>query len=222
MKNKVIWGVISLFLCVLSGIVGAYSMLLLQEHKTNGETLQVHRLELIDAHKGVRAEFFVEDDGSVFLRMLSKENASVVELGVNENPGPYKQYTPSGSLTIRDGTGTPAIRLRTLDKGEAALSFSSTGNPDLVGVGYSHYGDVIDGHDRGMWGLQIAGPNHQSTGVNVFAEDGVLKGATVPLEPPPNIGARPAKRTGNGSVMSSPSSSTSLHEAGHSQAKSAH
>ena len=66
-----------------------------------------------------------------FLRMLSKENASVVELGVNENPGPYKQYTPSGSLTIRDGTGTPAIRLRTLDKGEAALSFSSTGNPEI-------------------------------------------------------------------------------------------
>ena len=153
MKNKVIWGVISLFLCVLSGIVGAYSMLLLQEHKTNGETLQVHRLELIDAHKGVRAEFR-RGRRQRFLRMLSKENASVVELGVNENPGPYKQYTPSGSLTIRDGTGTPAIRLRTLDKGEAALSFSSTGNPEilLVGVGYSHYGDVIDGHDRGNAG----------------------------------------------------------------------
>jgi hypothetical protein len=44
-----------------------------------------------------------------------------------------------------------------------------------------------------MWGLQIAGPNHQSTGVNVFAEDGVLKGSTVPLEPPPNISARPKK-----------------------------
>jgi len=194
MKNKVIWGVVSLFLCVLSGIVGAYSMMLLQEHKANGDALQVHKLELIDAHKGVRAVFSVEDDGSVFLRMLSKESVPVIELGVNENPGPYKQYTPSGGLTIRDGAGTPAIRLRTLDKGEAALSFSSTSNPDLVGVGYTHYGDVIDGHDRGMWGLQIAGPNHQSTGVNVFSEDGVLKGSTVPLEPPPNIGARPTKK----------------------------
>jgi hypothetical protein len=50
MKNKVIWGVISLFLCVLSGIVGAYSMLLMQEHRANADTLQVHKLELIDAH----------------------------------------------------------------------------------------------------------------------------------------------------------------------------
>lgn len=193
MKNKIIWGVVSLFLCLLSGIIGAYSMLLLQEHKANGETLQVHKLELIDAHKGVRAVFSVEDDGSVFLRMLSKENAPVVELGVNENPGPYKQYTPSGSLTIRDGAGIPAIRLRTFEKGEASLSFSSTNTPDLVGVGYAHYGDVIDGRDRGMWGLQIAGPNHQSSGVNVFSEDGVLKGATLPLEPPPGIAAHPAK-----------------------------
>ena len=105
MKSKVIWGVFSLMLCVMSGVAGAYSMMLLQEHKANGDTLQVHKLELIDAHKGVRAVFSVEDDGSVFLRMLSRENMPVVELGVNENPGPYKLYTPSGSLTMRDGGG---------------------------------------------------------------------------------------------------------------------
>jgi len=193
MKDKIIWGVVSLFLSLLSGIAGAYSMLLLQADKANGETLQVQRLELIDAHKGVRAVFSVEDDGSVFLRMLSKENAPVVELGVNENPGAYKQYTPSGILTIRDGSGTPAIRLRTLEKGEASLSFSSTNTPDLVGVGYAHYGDVIDGHDRGMWGIQIAGLNHKSVGLNVFAKDGVLLGAYAPLESPQRIVAPSTK-----------------------------
>jgi len=207
MKDKIIWCVASLFLCVLSGIAGAYSVTILQERRAEGKTLQVRRLELTDAQKNVRAVFSVEDDGSVFLRMLSKEKAPVVELGVNENPGPYKLYTPSGSLTIHDGAGTPAIRLRTLEKGEAALSFSSTNNPDLVGVGYTHYGDVIDGHDRGMWGLQIDGPNHQSTGVNVFSEDGVLKGSTVPLEPPPNVGARPTKNA--------TTTSTLVHESGH-------
>jgi len=183
MKNKVIWNAISLFLCVLSGIIGAYSMMILQEYRTKRDTLQVHKLELVDAHKKVRAVFSVEDDGSVFLRMLSKENAPVVELGVNENSGPYNLYAPSGSLTISDGAETPVIRLRTVKKGEGVLSFSSTNKEDQVAVGYMPYGDVIDGHDRGIWGLQIAGPSHQSSGFNVFEEDGVLKGSTVPLEP---------------------------------------
>lgn len=180
MKNKITWGIVSLSLCVLSGIIGAYSMLLLLEHKANGETLQVHKLELIDDHKGVRAVFSVENDGSVFLRMLSKENAPVVELGVNENPGTYKQYTPSGSLTIRDGVGTPAIRLRTVQKGEGSLSFSSTHTPDQVTMGYMPYGDAIGEHNLATWGIAIRGPNHQSTGVGVRTEDDVAKGFLAP------------------------------------------
>jgi len=177
-------GVICLILCVLSGIAGAYSVVLLQEHRTADQTLRARSLELTDARQHVRAIFSVEDDGSVLLRMLSKENVPVIELGVNENPGPYKLYSPSGSLIMRDGAGTPVVRLRTIEKGEASLSFSSTSIPNLVDVGYSHYGDVIDGHDRGMWGVQILGPNHQSTGMSVFARDGVLQGFTVPLEAP--------------------------------------
>ena len=187
MKNKIIWGAVSLFLCVLSGIVGAYSVTVLQDRRADGKTLQARRLELTDAQKNVRAVFSVEDDGSVFLRMLSKEKAPVVELGVNENPGPYKLYTPSGSLTISDGAGTPAIRLRTVNKGEGSLSFSSTNKEDQVAVGYMPYGDVIDGHDRGMWGIQIAGPNRKSTGLNVFAQDGMVQGFTAPLEAPPPV-----------------------------------
>jgi len=187
MKNKLIWGVASMFVCLLSGITGGYSAMSLQGLRTTGKVLQAHKLELIDAQRNVRAVLSVEDDGSVFLRMLSKERLPVVELAVNEDPGPYGLYTPSGSLTIRDGGGTPAIRLRTIGKGEATLSFSSTNNSDLVDVGYAHYGDVIDGHDRGMWGLHIVGPNHQSTGLNVVSMDGVLQGFTAPLEAPQPI-----------------------------------
>ena len=193
MKSKVIWGVFSLMLCVMSGVAGAYSMMLLQEHKANGDTLQVHKLELIDAHKGVRAVFSVEDDGSVFLRMLSRENMPVVELGVNENPGPYKLYTPSGSLTMRDGAGTPAIQLHVLKQDEGSLSFSNLRSMDQVAVGYMPYGDVVDGHDRGMWGIQIAGPDHKSVGLNVFSKDGVIQGPYAPLESPEKIVAPPAK-----------------------------
>jgi hypothetical protein len=187
MKMKIIWGAVSLLLCVLSGIVGACSMTFLQERKAGRETLQVRRLEVIDAQKNVRAVFSVEDDGSVFLRMLSKEKAPVVELGVNENSGPYKLYTPSGSLTIHDGAGTPAIRLRTIERGEGSLSFSSTNKEDQVAVGYMPYGDYVDKHGPGIWGIQIAGPNHKSTGLNVFAKDGVVQGFTAPLEAPQSV-----------------------------------
>lgn len=172
MKIKIIWSVVSLFLCVLSGIVGAYSMTVLQERRAERSTLRVSRLELTDAKKNVRAVFFVEADGSVFLRMLSRENVPVVELGMSEDPGPFNMYTPSGGLIIRDGARTPVIQLRTVGQGEAALSFSSSNTPGQVEVGYMPYGDVISKHDLGTWGIEIRGAKHESTGVGVRTEDG--------------------------------------------------
>jgi hypothetical protein len=172
---------------VLSGIVGAYSMMLLQEHRANGDTLQVHKLELIDAHKGVRAVFSVEDDGSVFLRMLSKENVPVVELGVNEDRGgAQNRYTPSGGLTIRDGGSTPVIRLRTVNKGDGTLSFSSARTEDQVAVGYMPYGDAIGEHDLAIWGIAVRGANHQSTGVGVRTEDGIAQEFVGPKKTSPD------------------------------------
>lgn len=184
MNKKMLWGVVCLVLCALSSAIGGYFAVLIQGHRIERQTLRVRKLELVDTKDDVRAVFSVDNDGSVFLRLLANNNVPVVELGVNETPGPFRRYTPSGSLTIRDGEGTPAIRLRTLGKGEASLSFSSTNNANVVGVGYGHYGDVIDGHDRGMWGIQIAGPNHESSGLNVFSRDGILQGFRAPLEPP--------------------------------------
>jgi len=181
---KIIWGVVSLFLCVLSGIVGAYSVTALQERRAAGKTLQARRLELTDAKRNVRAVFSVEDGGSVFLRMFSKENVPVVELGSSEDPGPYKLYTPSGSLIIRDGAQTPVIQLRTLHAGEGALSFSSANTPDQVVVGYQPYGDVIDGHDYGKWGIEVRGANRKSASLLVFTEDGIVQGFTAPLKAP--------------------------------------
>ena len=174
MKVKTIWAVVSLFLCVVSGIAGAYLVTVLQEHRIEWKTLQVRRLELTDAKKHVRAVFAVEDDGSVSLRMLSKRNVPVVELGVNEDRGGLQdRYTPSGGLTIRDGESTPVIRLRTVNKSDAALSFSSARREDQVVVGYMPYGDVIDEHDLAIWGIAVRGANRESTGVGVHTEDGI-------------------------------------------------
>ena len=232
MKAKIILGVVSLVLCVLSGMAGAYSVVLLQEHrtrgtalqiggleptvayaqerKTGGETLQVRRLELTDRNQNVRAVFAVEDDGSVSLRMLSKENVPVVELGVNEDPGPGKLYVPSGKLTIRDGSKTPIIQLGTYSASEGTLLFSSANAHGLVAVGYQPTGDVIDGHDHGLWGVQVKGPNHDFTIMGVRTEDGIAQEFISPKMTSPN------------SARSSPSADTSLHGAGHTQSESAH
>lgn len=176
MHVKVIWGAVCVFLCVLSGIAGAYSATVLQERLAEAKALQVRRLELTDRKKHVRAVLAVEDDGSVSLRMLSKENVAVVELGVNEDRGrAQNRYTPSGGLTIRDGEGIPVIRLRTFNKGDGALSFSSVRTEDQVAVGYIPYGDVIDEHDRAIWGVAVRGANHESTGVGVHTVDGIAQ-----------------------------------------------
>ena len=172
MKTKIVWGSVSLVLCVISGVAGAYAVTLLQGRKAAEKTLRVRRLELIDANRNVRAVFSVEDDGNVFLRMFSRTKVPVVELGVDEDPGPYQLYTPGAILTMRDGDSTPVVRFRTFRAGDAMLSFSSTQREDQVAVGYMPYGDVIhEEHDPAVWGIGILGPNHKSDVLGVYTED---------------------------------------------------
>jgi hypothetical protein len=165
-------------------------MTLLLGHDKNRGTLQIHRLELTDDGKNVRAVLAVEDDGSVLLRMLSKKSVPVIEMGVKENDGLQQSSIPYGRLTMRDKTGKPSIQLRTFDNGKGSLLFTGPSTQEQVAVGYSRYGDVIDGHDRGKWGITIVGPDHKLDGIGVFAEDGVLRGFTVPLEAPPQTTPR--------------------------------
>ena len=169
-------------MCLLSGFVGALSVALLQN--TTKETLQVRRLEITDIRSRVRAVLSVDDDGSVYLRMLSKDQKPIVTLGVNESLRGDQAYMPSGGLIISDVTGKPSIGLRTIKKGEGALTFASAQTSNQVTVGYSPYGDFEDGHDRGAWGIQITGPDRKKAGLNVFATDGQLQGFTLPLQAP--------------------------------------
>lgn len=181
---------LGLFICVvccfMSGIVGAYSMVVFEARKAEKETLQLHKLELVDFNKNVRAVFSVEPDGNVVLRMLSRENVPALELGAGGvSASNASSYVPSGYLTIRDSGGNVTSTLSTLGKNEGSLSFYAPNNREQVAVGYSHYGDIVDGHDRGRWGIDVAGPNHQESGIGAFAEDGVIKGFSAPLEAPP-------------------------------------
>lgn len=141
-------------LCLISGFAGALSMKLLDSR--NRAVLQVNRLEVVDAGKNVRAVLSTEEDGTVSLRLVSKENK-------------------------------PLVTLAARDKDGGTLTFSSARIPDQVTVGYSKYGDFEDGHDRGAWGLQIAGPEHSKIGLNVFSVDGVLQGIKIPLEVPGSV-----------------------------------
>ncbi len=90
-------------------------------------------------------------------------------------------------LSIGDRDGRPLIELRAGDRDGGSLTFSSARIPDQVTVGYSKYGDFEDGHHRGAWGIQIAGPEHSKIGLNVFSIDGVLQGTKIPLEAPPSV-----------------------------------
>jgi hypothetical protein len=160
----------------------------LERAPRRGKDFAGSQVELTDTKKHVRAVFAVEDDGSVSLRMLSNDNVPVVELGVNEDRGGVQnRYTPSGGLTIRDGEGTQVIRLRTVNKGDGALSFSSARTEDQVAVGYMPYGDVIGEHDLARWGIAVRGPDHKSIGLGVFTEDGIMQGFKLQLQAPPSV-----------------------------------
>jgi len=183
MKKQIFWSVVCAFFCVLSGLAGAISVTFIQEQRPGRKTLQVHRLELTDARDNVRAVFAVEESGSVVLCMLSRDKVPVIELGASEDRGgQLDNYTPSGRLIIRDGSGTPVIRLRAVGEGDGNLSFSTSNTPDQVTVGYEPYGDVTDGHDRAVWGVQVRGVNHESTGLGVSMEDGAVLGFMNPKQ----------------------------------------
>lgn len=180
-----------LLCCFISGILGAYSVTLFQARKEQKDVLELRKLELVDVNKNVRAVFSVEADGNVVLRMLSKENLPALELGAaNPSVANATAYAPSGYLTIRDSKGNITSTLSTLGRNEGSLLFYGPSNRVQVAVGYSHYGDTVDGHDRGRWGLDITQPTHHEFGVGVFAEDGVIKGSTAPLEAPPLANAK--------------------------------
>jgi hypothetical protein len=177
--------VICLLCCFISGLVGAYSSIYFENHKTGKDVLQLRKLELIGSDKNVRAVFSVEANGNVVLRMLSKENVPALELGTGGvSTGNATSNEPSGYLTIRDREGDATSTLSNLGRNEGSLMFYGPNNREQVAVGYSHYGDVVDGHDRGRWGISITGPDHQESGIALFSKDGIVKGFTVPLEPP--------------------------------------
>jgi hypothetical protein len=176
---------IQLLLCVLSGSVGAVSVKLFDNTSRPG-TLQVSRLELVDTRKNVRASLSAEGDGSVSLRLFSQDKSLVVTLAARSTFAGNKAGS-YGTLSLGNNQGRPLVELRSGETTGGKLTFSSANMPDQVTVGYSKYGDVEDGHDRGAWGLQIAGPEHSKTGLNVFSVDGVLQGTTIPLEAPKSI-----------------------------------
>ena len=122
----------------------------------------------------------------VSLRLFSQDKSPVVTLSA----GSTSKGTESasyGTLLLGNNQGRPGVELRAGDKGDGRLIFSSTHIADQVTVGYSRYGDVEDNHDRGAWGIQIEGPEHSKTGLNVFSVDGVLQGTTIPLEKPQSL-----------------------------------
>ena len=175
MKNKTLLG-LACVLCALSGAAGAYAMLVLEAHHTVPGTLQARRLELTDESKHVRASFAVEDDGSVVLRMMSAADVPMVELGVGDSRDHQsRNHIQSGTLVIGDGLSTPVIQLGTSREGEGTLFFSSRQTRGQVAVGYQPYGDVVDGIDRGIWGIQVKGPDHETTGVGVYTENGLAE-----------------------------------------------
>jgi hypothetical protein len=53
--------------------IGAFSVMLVQDHMRAAKTLQVRGLEIVDAHNNVRAVLATdESDGTVYLRMHQK------------------------------------------------------------------------------------------------------------------------------------------------------
>ena len=170
-------------LCVISGFAGALSTKLLDD-KGQLTTLQIKRLEILDGQKNVRAILSAEDDDTVSLRLFSKENRPIVTLAAGSPSVGTQVQPPHGKLSINNGDGRPVVELRTEGNGLGRLVFSSPRITDQVTVGYSQYGDFKDGHQRGAWGIQLAGPDHTEAGLHVFSLDGVLQGTTIPLEAP--------------------------------------
>jgi len=169
-------------LCLIGGTIGGLSTKLF-DGKSLG-TLQVNSLEILDTHRMVRAILSAQDDGSVSLRLLSRKGSPVIILAAGPISGRDQMQAQYGKLSIQNGDGRPTVQLNTNASGQGSLTFSSARVGDQVTVGYSRYGDFEDAHERGAWGVQIAGPEHSKKGINVFSLDGVLQGTTIPVEPP--------------------------------------
>ena len=172
MKMKIaVASVCGCLLCLFSGAAGAYWALMLESRQPK-KALQVRQLELIDADKRVRGRLAVEDDGEVTFRMLSTNRVPVIELSTKESSTGKLGNMSSPNLTLRDDSRNPVIELGTSHGSDGVLFFSNRKTRGQVSVGYQPYGDVVDGVDRGIWGIQVKGPNHESTGVGVYTEDG--------------------------------------------------
>jgi hypothetical protein len=178
---KVVQIFLLIVVCVLSGMAGAYLMMHMTRTEKKASMIQTQRLELTDSNGKVRATFSV-DGGQVALRMLSQEGQPVLSLTVDQDRESAKRS--AGSIEIHDDSGKPLITMHSVGQERAQVAISGPSGDDQVSLGYSPYGDVIDGHERGMWGLQVKGPGHSSSGINVFSEDGALKGFNIPLTPP--------------------------------------
>jgi len=101
---KIIGNISGLGLALIGGIIGASFVTFAHDRMITGKTLQVHGLEIIDAHDNVSAVFTTqESDGSVYLRMHSRTNPGAVILQVIKNNGTLSFYTSNTNNLVAVG-----------------------------------------------------------------------------------------------------------------------
>jgi len=175
---------------VIGGIFGSLSVSWI--HPPNStlahQIIMAHKIELMDSQNRVKAVFAAEDDGSVYLKMLSG-NTSLIDLGI-------KRITPSvqgqeefssGQFTLRDSYGIPVIDMREINKGDGQISFSNAATRDQVILGYDNSECVVDKDDRGTWGVRVKGDNHSVEAMGVFTINGIPQKHPYQLEQPQKI-----------------------------------
>jgi hypothetical protein len=74
-------------------------------------------------------------------------------------------------LRMQSKTNAAAVNLAVI-KDNGTLTFNTSNTNSLLTVGYTPDGDVVDDR-RGLWGVTVAGPNHQIKGMNVITLDGM-------------------------------------------------
>jgi hypothetical protein len=104
---KITVGVACLCLGLLGGAIGASCVVFVNwVGADRSNTLQVHTLQILDAHNNVRAVLATdESDGSVYLRMQSKNNPAAVNLVVRNDNGTLSFNTGRTNSLVWVGYG---------------------------------------------------------------------------------------------------------------------
>jgi hypothetical protein len=161
---------------IFGGFVGAISVYGIFLHRVQ-DVVRAQRIQIEDAHGAIRATLAAEQDGSVFLRLLSPDSRGAIRLG--EQSQDAKANAGIGSspvLEFNTKDGLTALRMSANGEDNGVIAFSDRKRENTMLLGHFPLQTDFDfGDPKYEWGLHIR-REHGETGV------GIVDGYGLPVD----------------------------------------